>query len=378
VKKIKKISYPSKYDELIQLYGDDEGYLKYMKFLRGVSLEKYILKYGKENGQLKYNEYKLKMKNSGVTIEKMINKYGEIKGNIKYKEWKQNTRQDLDGFIRRYGEDIGQIKYNSFRSKSIKSLENINRENIKTPRQLEYWIKKCGGDVDNAKQELSKFQNRGSLEYFVRKYGEETGKIIYTEVNVKKTITLKSMITLYGEVKGKEKYDNWRRNVKNSNQNLKKRYIEKHGEKIGILLYKELIKKRTRQLNRYSNIAIEFCEKIISNLNGKYKNIYYGDNEYKFYVWEDNMNILSPDLYIKDINLVIEFYGDFWHKNPLLYNDKQEFVKEIWKHDIKRIEKIKTKYNCDVIIIWEYEYNHNKKETINKVIKKIKDKYGNS
>ena len=53
-KKIKKISYPSKYDELIKTYGEEEGNLKYYKFIRGVSLEKYILKYGEEEGKMNY------------------------------------------------------------------------------------------------------------------------------------------------------------------------------------------------------------------------------------------------------------------------------------------------------------------------------------
>ena len=58
MKKIKKISYPSKYKELIDKYGDEEGNKLYYKFIRGASLEKYILKFGEEEGNKKYKEYK--------------------------------------------------------------------------------------------------------------------------------------------------------------------------------------------------------------------------------------------------------------------------------------------------------------------------------
>ena len=189
------------------------------------------------------------------------------------------------------------------------------------------------------------------------------------ENNKKKSITLENMVKLYGEIDGKEKYEIW----KNSNINGGIKYKEKYGDDE----YKKLLLKRTSK-NHFSNIGLEFCNRIYDIIKNDYVNIYFGENEYKFYIWEDDIKLISPDFYIKDINLVIEFYGDFWHKNPILYNEKQEFVKETWSSDEKRINKIKDKFNSDIIIIWEKDYKQNKEKVIQDIIEKIKQKYGNS
>lgn len=370
MKKIKKISYPSKYKELIDKYGDEEGNQLYYKFIRGASLEKYILKFGEEEGKKKYDEYKIKQKNSGVTLEKMIQKYGKEKGDIKYKKWKLNTRQDIEGFIMRYGEEKGRKKYEEFKIKSLNALKKVDHKNKLSIRKLNYWLKECNGVEELAKKKLKEYQNKCSLSKFILRYGENEGKKKYVESSAKHAITLERMINLYGEVDGKEKYENW----KSSNVNSSKKYIKKYGKK----RYEELLIKKLKNNKGYSNIGLEFCLDVLKNLQQEYKKLYYGDDEYMFFVFEDGINVIMPDLYIKDINLVIEFYGDFWHKNPKLYEIDQEFVKETWENDEKRIRKLKERYNANVIIIWESEYKQNKESVINNVIEKINDIYGNS
>jgi G:T-mismatch repair DNA endonuclease (very short patch repair protein) len=64
------------------------------------------------------------------------------------------------------------------------------------------------------------------------------------------------------------------------------------------------------------------------------------------------------DIYIKDLNLIIEYYGDYWHCNPKKYDEnylhphKKKFAKQIWMEDSIRIDYIKNLgYNLEVI--WE-------------------------
>lgn len=79
-------------------------------------------------------------------------------------------------------------------------------------------------------------------------------------------------------------------------------------------------------------------------------------------------------------NKIIEFYGDYWHGNPILYEPddivgskyKHSKVKDIWEKDKNRIESI-IKNGYDILIIWEDEYKKNKEETKNKCIKWIKN-----
>jgi len=71
------------------------------------------------------------------------------------------------------------------------------------------------------------------------------------------------------------------------------------------------------------------------------------------------------DVYIKDINTIIEFYGDYWHCNPLFYEEDYYHKRlsmtavNIWKSDLLKIDKAK-KMGYNVIVIWENEWNRQK------------------
>ena len=148
-------------------------------------------------------------------------------------------------------------------------------------------------------------------------------------------------------------------------------YIKKYGQEEGTQLYNERIinwqKKMFQEQNR-SDIAAEFFLQI-SKLNPSDKQ-YFGENEYC--IDFDNAKTYFPD-YI-DLNKfkIIEFYGDFWHANPLKYNaDKKIFEKtaqEIWDHDKQRIDKLNN-LGYNVLIIWENEYRKNPEYFIQKAIK---------
>lgn len=66
------------------------------------------------------------------------------------------------------------------------------------------------------------------------------------------------------------------------------------------------------------------------------------------------------DYYIPEYNCFIEFYGDYWHLNPSIYeptyyNKRSKcFAKEQWERDKIRINNIyTTNVNNSIIIIWE-------------------------
>lgn len=91
----------------------------------------------------------------------------------------------------------------------------------------------------------------------------------------------------------------------------------------------------------------------------------------------ENGKYLFPDIFLEDIGLVIEFYGDFWHANPKFYKEndivyRNITAKEIWESDRIRIQKFDNaidKNNNPVgyktIIIWEYDYINNEKQVLN-------------
>jgi G:T-mismatch repair DNA endonuclease (very short patch repair protein) len=72
---------------------------------------------------------------------------------------------------------------------------------------------------------------------------------------------------------------------------------------------------------------------------------------------------------------VIEFYGDFWHDNPLYYwsaylvnipTTPGVFAKDIWSKDRIRIDTPKN-LGHNVLIIWETDWKQRKEECIEKI-----------
>ncbi len=84
-----------------------------------------------------------------------------------------------------------------------------------------------------------------------------------------------------------------------------------------------------------------------------------------------------PDTII-DGNKIIEFFGDYWHGNPKLY-DAEEIVahdttaKDLWEFDEKRIELMRLK-GYKVFIVWEQDWLKNKKELLEELDKFINEK----
>ena len=84
------------------------------------------------------------------------------------------------------------------------------------------------------------------------------------------------------------------------------------------------------------------------------------------------------DIYIPKLNLVIEYFGDYWHCNPNKYSEeyinkkKNLSAKEIWEYDKTKLELIKS-YGYNVEVIWENELKLNNQKLLT-IIKKYDSK----
>jgi hypothetical protein len=71
---------------------------------------------------------------------------------------------------------------------------------------------------------------------------------------------------------------------------------------------------------------------------------------------------ISADIYIPDKNLIVEFFGDYWHCNPVKYSGDYYHryihlsASEIWKKDKIREDNIK-KLGYEFKIIWESDFS---------------------
>jgi len=93
-----------------------------------------------------------------------------------------------------------------------------------------------------------------------------------------------------------------------------------------------------------------------------------------FYSQEENC-YYYPDIIIEDL-LIIEAFGDYWHGNPKLYNEKDlvahnEIAEELWEKDKRRLENIKKLSGLPIEIVWEYDWRHNQKEVLRKILKHV-------
>jgi len=79
---------------------------------------------------------------------------------------------------------------------------------------------------------------------------------------------------------------------------------------------------------------------------------YQRDNQEKY---------IYADGFCEDTNTVYEFYGDYWHGNPKIYNpmdinlETKKTFKELYEDTLERERIIREKYN--LVTIWESEWD---------------------
>jgi hypothetical protein len=183
----------------------------------------------------------------------------------------------------------------------------------------EYWIKK-GFSQEEAKKIISKKQSTFSLETCIEKHGDEEGTKIW-----------------------KARQDNWKSKVFND---------------------------KTHISGGYSKIGEEFINSIIEILDKMgydNSNSLYGKNE-KF-IKTKKGNVYKYDLTFPNSKKIIEFNGDFWHANPILFEaeylnkPKKMKANQIWEYDLTK-KKAAEDNGYIVFVVWERDYRKNKAASI--------------
>ena len=109
-----------------------------------------------------------------------------------------------------------------------------------------------------------------------------------------------------------------------------------------------------------SNSEIEFfndLEKIISC--EEKQTIKIGNNWY------------LPDIFVSKDGIIIEYFGDYWHANPKIYNSDDIIhhdlsAQNIWEHDYKRQKELED-LGYRMIIVWDSEYKKDKQQILNSI-----------
>lgn len=268
---------------------------------------------------------------------------------------------NLETFKKKYGED-GEQKYKEY--KEFQSLKNT----------FEYKKQKYGWDDDD-------FNNYNksravTLENLIKRHGEKQGTEIFNNYCKRQSYAgnkLEYFIEKHGEELGKIKYDELRKIQSPSLQGFQLR----HGEELGKIKYDEWYKNRVETISKtviYSKISQKLfwsIDDLISNNNFIFKEKI--DEEYKIFLTSLNKYIYVDFIDLNQ-NKVIEFFGDYYHANPIKTTADTVIAKckktaaEIWETDKKRINALKNDFNIDTLIIWENDYKQNPIECIEKCI----------
>ena len=189
---------------------------------------------------------------------------------------------------------------------------NIKRE---YNTQLSYWLHK-GYSETEAKEKLIERQKTFTLEKCIAKYGEEEGTKRYNDRQQK-----------------------WLKSLYQSFQN--------NGDG------------RSKQSRFAKEIIKECCKYLSISIPKKEKYISYNE---KVFAYDFTYN-----------KKIIEFQGDYWHCNPVLFDEtffnkvKQATAKEIWEYD--RIKKQAAEhFGYKVLYVWEYDYTKDPENEIKKCL----------
>ena len=265
-----------------------------------------------------------------------------------------------------YGFDVSDEDFNVV----SKSRQSVTKEKmIKKYGQIEGTFK--------WKQYCDKQAETNTFEYKHAKYG--ITKEQFDDYNCSRAVTLNNIIKKHGLIEGLNKWNNY---IMRQRYTCSKDYfIEQYGESTGLKKYFDFCDIRSKNIlnkpDNFSKISYEMTSTLFEHF--KNNEIYFGNNEYCVKQDEHRYYV---DYYDKTVNIVIEFYGDFYHFNPIKYKADETYpilstnmkVQDRWDFDNKRITLIQNILNCNVIIVWESTYRTNKKNTIQLLIDMINNK----
>lgn len=283
-----------------------------------------------------------KNKLSVPTLENCIRKHGEEKGREVFEEYKrkQAYKNSFEYKKEKYGWTKEQ--YDEYNKSRAVTLENLIKKHGENDGRL-IWDNYCKRQSETS-----------STDYIKDKFGEYECETI----NLLKSGKLEGFIRKYGEIEGKKRFNNFIDAVNNSFEDTNKY----HQSKRGVCFFNKIIKK-------LSELGYNFT-------------YYYGDNEMRKYSHIDGV-LYSLDFFILELNICVEFNGDYWHANPEIYEKnwihpiKKVSAEDIWKYDSNRNKSLKEEFLIDVINVWEKSIYIDKKEDIiiDEIIKKIEYKY---
>lgn len=272
-------------------------------------------------------------------------------------------------------EYIKELSKKGVAKKKELSLNNPNYYKERSQSCVEYWIKRKGYTQEEAEIKVKaiisnmqqKYQDKKSenpelyrasnplcIEYYTKDgISEEEAK--KTISNRQSTFSLKICIDKYGYEEGVSVFKN-------------------RQEKWQDTLNSKPVEEKTQSNVGYSSISQKMFWEITSMIDDT-SNIHFAEKNAEYSIKSSiTKQWFNVDFLMSDKKKIIEFQGDYFHCNPLLYhfdyvNEKCGMMaKEIWDKDLNRKELLINE-GYDILYIWESEYIQDSKETLEKCYK---------
>lgn len=244
------------------------------------------------------------------------------------------NKSDLNSLIKLYGVLDGNLRYQN----KLDKLSKSNKGRV-SPMFGKHWN-------ESQKLRISKSVKASEYHNSIRGIPISDEKKDLLSKKLKGTFTLNWFINKYGDADGSKRYN----------------------ERCNNLVYKSTFKiyNKTNK-NNFSKISQNLFWDLYNDdtLILKQKLVYFGELNHE-YGCETNTNF---DFVVKDDKKIIEFNGDIWHGNPVLYKiddtpnpyNKNITTSDIWDTDNKKLERARNN-GYDILIVWEKEYIENREE----------------
>lgn len=268
-------------------------------------------------------------------------------------ELAKRTAVTLDTMINKYGEQEGQQRWEQYKQKQAHS---------------------------------------NSLEYKQDKHGWTQAE--YREYNLSRSITPKTMVNKYGLEEGLKRYEKYceKQRITKSKDYVVAKYGEARWEQINA---QKAAPHSPVLIAAQENISID---EAVAKIAARHKAIYVSQLELEFVAALEQImgplahtNNHAPygkwdhahDRYvvydIKHGNCVVEFNGDYWHANPLIYHAddviRGKRAQDIWQKDQIKLD-IARNAGLNVMVVWEHDYLANKEQVVKEVAVWIQNTQG--
>jgi very-short-patch-repair endonuclease len=308
------------YDELFKIINYSVPRIELGKTHKPKTWDEYL------NLILKYNSFK-----RGVFLEKMIFVYGKEKGTLKFNEYRRK-----------------QAITNTYEYKKVKygiSLDEFNEYNKSRAVTLDNLIKKYG--ENDGKNRYDEYCKRQAFTNTVEYLGEER----YKKVNKLKSHSLDT-------------------------------YIQRYGEEIGRKKLLEFYEKSSCG-NSYSKISqrcFNEVEEFLTEFEREYT--YYATKNKEYALLYENKCFLY-DFVCTHLKFCIEYHGDHFHGNPLIYKPDSHLrgrgcthmkAKEKWKQDELKAKWLEDQRGYVTIIVWDSEWRNDPSKVLEKIKKFISNR----